>query len=233
MMATNKKGAEEPRELDEEKDQIYLLIGQRIRNLRKDKGLTLNVLAEKIGFSKSFMSQIENLKRQPSIGTLTKIARALGVDTLYLISGSGLATEESGLVIVRKDERKIMPDAFRLKGQLYQAIAYKKKDRLMDAYIIDLGFDFPKNTKPWHGETFVHVLEGTHEFRYNGKNHIFKTGDSYYFDASKRYMSRSIGRKPSKILVVFTFKMARKPLTEQNMDINNKMSFHGQEHSGD
>jgi hypothetical protein len=46
-------------------------------------------------------------------------------------------------------------------------------------------------------------------------------------------MARSIGRKPSKILVVFTFKMARKPLTEQNMDINNKMSFHAQEHSGD
>jgi transcriptional regulator with XRE-family HTH domain len=66
---------------EEERKQICLTIGQRLRKSRKEKGLTLDGLVEETGFSKSYLSQIENLKREPSIGTLTKIAYALGVDS--------------------------------------------------------------------------------------------------------------------------------------------------------
>jgi transcriptional regulator with XRE-family HTH domain len=178
--------------VEAERKQICFVIGQRIKELRKEKKLTLDVLAEKTGFSKSYLSQIENVRREPSIGTLTKIARVLDVDALFLLSGAQPDSEQTDIAIVRRDRRKLMPDAFRTWGLKYESLAYKKKDRLMDAYIVEMGFDFPKNTKPWQGETFVYVLEGTHEFLYDGRSYILNEGDSYYFDPSRSYMGKSM-----------------------------------------
>jgi len=184
--------------------EICSAIGQRIKHARKEQDLTLDILAARTGFSKSYLSQIENMKREPSIGTLTKIAHAMGIDALFLISGVEQEVGRTDFTAVRADERKTMPDAFRQRGLKYESLAYKKKDRLMDAYIVEMGPNFPHGTKPWQGEEFVFVLEGTHEFVYAGKSYIMNEGDSYYFDSSKPYRGRSMGRKPSRVLVVFT-----------------------------
>jgi transcriptional regulator with XRE-family HTH domain len=184
--------------------QICSAIGERIKKARKEKDLTLDVLATRTGFSKSYLSQIENMKREPSIGTLTKVAHAMSIDALFLISGVQQEVSRTDFAVVRADERKAMPDAFRQKGLKYESVAYKKKDRLMDAYVVEMGPNFPEGAKPWQGQEFVFVLEGTHEFVYDGKSRIMNEGDAYYFDCSKTYKGRSIGPKPSKILVVFT-----------------------------
>ncbi len=191
-------------EWEEEKRQICVAIGERIRTTRKAKNCTLDQLAQKTGFSKSYLSQIENMKREPSIGTATKIAYALGVDALFLLSGVPSETAQASFVIVRADDRKRMPDAFRQRGHKYESLAYPKRNRLMDAYIVEMGPDFPQGTKPWQGQEFVFVLEGTHEFVYDGQTHILKKGDAYYFDSHKPYKGRRIGSKAAKVLVVFT-----------------------------
>ena len=55
-------------ESEQERKQICSAIGERIRTARKEKDLTLDVLATRTGFSKSYLSQIENTKREPTIG---------------------------------------------------------------------------------------------------------------------------------------------------------------------
>lgn len=55
------------------------LVGERIRNLRKAKGLTQEALAEKAGIHYSYMSGIENADRNISLETLEKIIVALDV----------------------------------------------------------------------------------------------------------------------------------------------------------
>ncbi len=189
---------------EHERKQICLAIGERIRTTRKTKNMTLDHLAEKTGFSKSYLSQIENMKREPSIGTATKIAYALGVDALFLLSGVHPEAGSSSFAVVRADQRKAMPDAFRQKGHKYESLAYPKRDRIMDAYIVEMGSDFPEGTKPWQGQEFVFVLEGTHEFVYDGKSYTMNEGDAYYYEASKVYKGKNIGTKPARVLVVFT-----------------------------
>jgi transcriptional regulator with XRE-family HTH domain len=133
------------RDPEKERLDICRSIGQRIKTIRKQKHMTLGEVAKRVGFSTSYLSQIENLKREPSIGTIIKISHVLGVEALFLITGGLLDSEQSDdISIIRKMERKIMPDAFRHKNFKYESLAYKKKDRLMDAYIIEAGFEFPK-----------------------------------------------------------------------------------------
>jgi transcriptional regulator with XRE-family HTH domain len=55
-----------------------VLFGQRVRELRVARGITLTALAERLGTSKSFLSNIENGKQAPGLTTILRIARVLG-----------------------------------------------------------------------------------------------------------------------------------------------------------
>jgi XRE family transcriptional regulator, regulator of sulfur utilization len=57
-----------------------LLIGKNIQKLRAARNLTLNVLSERSGVSKAMLSQIESDKVNPTVATVWKIAKGLGVD---------------------------------------------------------------------------------------------------------------------------------------------------------
>jgi len=52
-------------------------LGPQIKELRTDRGLTLQALANQSGLSKSFLSEIENGKRLPRLETINKIAKAM------------------------------------------------------------------------------------------------------------------------------------------------------------
>lgn len=55
------------------------MIGERIKKLRMEKGLSLSELAERAGVAKSYLSSIErNIQKNPSIQFLEKISAVLG-----------------------------------------------------------------------------------------------------------------------------------------------------------
>lgn len=59
--------------------EIVERIGLRIRHLREARGLTQSQLQERSGVSRSYLSRIESGQMTPSLGTLEKIAEALGL----------------------------------------------------------------------------------------------------------------------------------------------------------
>lgn len=63
---------------------LYKNLGQRIEELRKQKGLTQEELAEKAGLHRAYFWDIEN-GRNISIKTAYKIAKALDVDLSELL----------------------------------------------------------------------------------------------------------------------------------------------------
>jgi DNA-binding NtrC family response regulator len=58
-------------------EQLHRVIGDTIRNLRKEKELTLKQMARRTGLSVSLLSQIERAESSASISSLYKIAVAL------------------------------------------------------------------------------------------------------------------------------------------------------------
>src|ERR1700761_5576678 len=58
---------------------IEQTLGNSLRYLREQQGISLRALAERTDFSASFLSQIENGQCSPSISSMEKIANALGV----------------------------------------------------------------------------------------------------------------------------------------------------------
>jgi len=57
----------------------YMNVGEKIRTLRKHKGMTQEELASLVGIDSSYLSRVENNQREVSLGILQKIAEALQV----------------------------------------------------------------------------------------------------------------------------------------------------------
>jgi transcriptional regulator with XRE-family HTH domain len=91
-MSTSSKGIQ---------DMIEESLGESLRALRERQGVSLRVLAEKTDFSASFLSQIENGQCSPSISSMERIAKALGV-TLWQFFR---VAESAKAQILRSDQR--------------------------------------------------------------------------------------------------------------------------------
>ncbi|MGD0919335.1 MAG: helix-turn-helix transcriptional regulator, partial [Thermodesulfobacteriota bacterium] len=113
---------------EKEAEYIWEEISSKIKYLRRKNKLSVEALAKQAGFTKSYLSQIENLKREPTIGALTKIARALSVNFFFLVNGERLAEEEESLVVVKRQDRRTLTSPSRLANTIYESINQEKKD---------------------------------------------------------------------------------------------------------
>ena len=71
------------------KDRLLRGLGWRVRQLRKSKGWTQEILAGRAGLDRSYVAGIEAGLRNPSTRALAKLARALGVTLSGLFDGVG------------------------------------------------------------------------------------------------------------------------------------------------
>lgn len=69
----------------------YIKIGNRIKSLRKAKGISQKEMAKRAGIPYSTYSNYENDNREPNKNQLGKIATALGISEVELL---GLSTDE-------------------------------------------------------------------------------------------------------------------------------------------
>ncbi|MFL6139961.1 MAG: helix-turn-helix domain-containing protein [Frankiaceae bacterium] len=70
-------------------DSLARRIGERLRTLRKDRGLTLAALAEQAGMSVSYLSAVENGVNLPSLQLLARLTDALGVSIPAVLAAEG------------------------------------------------------------------------------------------------------------------------------------------------
>ena len=64
-------------------------VAERIKEIRLNKGMTQRQLADRLGWTPSAVSKVENDTYEISLDSAKKIARALEVDPDYLIFGNG------------------------------------------------------------------------------------------------------------------------------------------------
>lgn len=191
--------------MDEEKREFEeVRVGENIKELREKKGLSLKDIADLTGFSTALLSQMENHLVSPSLGTIIKLARALGVRVGDFLGES----EGEPFSIVRKDERKKVSrfaskDGVRY-GYSYESLGYDKKDRHMEPFIVTLEPATVKSSKTsvHEGEEFIFVLEGEMEVVLGNHTDVLYPGDSIYYDSTIPHRVQCHQDKIAKILAV-------------------------------
>jgi transcriptional regulator with XRE-family HTH domain len=176
------------------------VIIKKIKELRASRKLSLEKLAELTGFTKGYLSRIENSDKAPPIYTLSRISQALGVDIAQFFSDNEHAPQLKDYSVSRRDER-VKVGGRGTYGYDYEALAPNKAGKNMEPYVVAVGFE-PKTEFQHDGEELVFVLEGKIEFFLNKESLILEQGDSVYFDSHLPHSGRSLGKKHAKLLIV-------------------------------
>ncbi|OGP96786.1 MAG: hypothetical protein A2157_00670 [Deltaproteobacteria bacterium RBG_16_47_11] len=179
-------------------------VGERIKTIRENKGLSLKEVADLTGFSTALLSQMENHLVSPSLGTMIKLANSLEVRVGDLLG----ETQGEPFTIVRKDERKSV-SRFASKegvkyGYFYESLGFDKKDRHMEPFIVTLEPATVKTSKTsaHEGEEFIFVLEGEMEVILGDHTDVLSPGDSIYYDSTIPHRVQCHQDKITRILAV-------------------------------
>ncbi len=190
--------------MEEEKGSEDLRIGEKIRELREKRGLSLQDMANRTGYTSALLSQAENHLISPPLGALIKIAKALEVKV-----GTFFGEEpRESYAIVRRDERKHISRYASKEGvsygYVYESLGFDKKDRQMEPFLVTLEPATVKSEKlsTHDGEEFIFVLEGEMEAILGGHKDVLHPGDSIYYDSTIPHKVQCHRDIPTKILAV-------------------------------
>jgi transcriptional regulator with XRE-family HTH domain len=191
-------------------------LGVKLKEIRRNKNVTLQQIADQTGLSKSFVSQIETGIANPSIASLKKITDALGVALGALFTNAengsndalpaapnGFAGDPSSEVrVVRRNRRKMLIEPGK-KGKMY--LLTPDLQRKLE---VILGEEEPGNAdEEWYshtGEECGFVLEGRYEVSVSDQVFVLEAGDSIYFPSHLPHKTRVLGDAPVKTIWVIT-----------------------------
>lgn len=174
------------------------ILGQRLRSLRLDLGLSLADVAAASGISRSFLSTVETGKSDLSIGRLMRLLNVYGVKL-----GDLLPEPASDALVVRHGEERRVASWHE---GIHLSLLTRDTRRAMMPMIATFAAGASSEEHLRHeGDEFAHVLEGVIaiDLEHTGEV-ILKPGDSIYFDAAQSHAYRNAGSNAAKIFAVVT-----------------------------
>lgn len=171
----------------------------RLKLLRKKLGITLEVLADKAGMTKSYLSKVERGLNTPSIASALKLARALNVNVEELFSED--ASDQARYSLVRQGERQALVGSG--EGPGYAVLTSQVGQRSLLPFLIQPPTEFSDPTfKEHQGEEFLFVHSGQVEVDFMNERVLLGKGDALHFNAQTPHRLRSIGPQQAQLLVV-------------------------------
>ncbi|AEA33066.1 Cupin 2 conserved barrel domain protein [Hippea maritima DSM 10411] len=163
-------------------------MAEKIKSYRKKQGLTLKALAEKVGCTDAYISQIETGKAVPSISVLQKIAQSLDVQVRDLLSDE----QSNDKIFLTKEERTqiIYPGSHVYAELLVAKISNKAMEPLYK--VVPVGCD-SKGEHRHTGEEFGYILKGKLELRVGDQVKVLGPGDSFYFSSTQPHSYKNVG----------------------------------------
>lgn len=173
-------------------------IGGKIKELRIQKGLTQEELADRSELSKGFISQLENDLTSPSIATLVDILQCLGTNLKDFFDDA----EDEQIVFCNEDFfEKIDTD---LHNKVEWIIPNAQKN-MMEPIRVTLkpnGSTYPD--QPHEGEEFGYVLSGSITIIIGNRHIKAKKGDAFYYTPNSEHYIKACGKTDAVFLWVST-----------------------------
>ena len=179
--------------------QVCEVVGERVRAIRRDLGLTMAQFAEAAGVSIGMLSKIEHGRTAPSIATLSGLARAGNVPITALFRG---LDEEHDAIIVRAGEGTEIIHSGSGRGRSYRSLgALRGPDRQIEPLLITLSSSdevFPLYQHP--GTELLYVLEGSMEYGYGANRYLLEPGDTMQFQGEVAHGPTALAELPVRFL---------------------------------
>lgn len=182
-------------------------VGQRLRILREERGISMRALARRSGLSANALSMIERGLTSPSVSTLNKLALALEVPITAFFRQE--MTREP--VVYRKaSERTRVPF---LRG-LIEGLGGESFAGRVEAFLLTLetGGSSGPHGMIHTGHELVYCLRGMLEYEVEDQRYLMEPGDSLIFAAQMNHRWRNPGNSVANaIIVISAFEESERP----------------------
>jgi len=168
--------------------------GEKIREIRERKQVTMREVARKAGVSESLISQIERNRISPAIDTLLKIIDILDIDPDFIFRDF---KKDRPVNLIRADQVKRAI----IDGVTYEQLSHtfsSAEEHAIEAYFLEI----PPGGKSGNDE-YGHVgkelgvmIKGKGECTVGKRVYSLKEGDSISFSADAPHMLRNTGNRP-------------------------------------
>lgn len=177
-------------------------LGQRVRDLRKAKGWTLEQAARQAGLARSTLSKIENGQMSPTYEALKKLAEGLAISVPQLFTPTAVAQVTGRLAATRAGEGKPLATA----TYEHELLGGALKAKQMLPYRTRIRARSLEEFGGWvrhEGEEFLFVLTGIIRLYTEFYEPLdLRRGDSAYYDAAMGHNVISLSDEDATILWV-------------------------------
>ncbi len=178
-------------------------VGKRIKQLREERGISIEDLSNLTGFDIERLQAIESGREKPQLGTVMKLSKALDSAVGRLVSGMGTKLYS----ITRKNERKQISRSSSKTGKQnvysYMSLAPEVQGRHMEALIVQLEKSEDKEISVHNGEEFVFVLEGVVNLTIGKDTYDLEPGDSAYYLSTTSHFITAKTEKATILAVLY------------------------------
>ena len=173
-------------------------IGEKLRELRIQRGLTQEEMADRCELSKGFISQVERDLASPSIATLKDMLECLGVTLQSFFSD---ASNEKIVFSPQDMFEKEDPE----QGLKITWLVPDAQKNSMEPILLELEPGAQSQVlPPLDGEEFGYVLRGQITLIHGKKHMIVRKGGSFCLHPSATHHIENSGSKPAAVLWVST-----------------------------
>lgn len=174
-------------------------VGQRLKHLREERGVSMRSLARTSGLSANALSMIERGLTSPSVSTLNKLAAALEVPVTAFFRTE---PERSKIVFQKATERARVP--FHL--GLLEGLGGEQYAGRIEAFMVTLesGSSSGAQGMLHTGSEFVFCMRGNIEYEVDGQVFTLGTGDTLIFAAQLMHRWRNPGSTVANAIIVLS-----------------------------
>jgi transcriptional regulator with XRE-family HTH domain/KaiC/GvpD/RAD55 family RecA-like ATPase len=159
-------------------------LGDKIRALRKKLGMTQKELAEQVGLTPSFISQLEKNLISPSLDSLLKLSEKLNTQPIYFLADSEGGSWQK-MVIKASERQEVYPQELKSNNVKLQLLVSDVLNRRMEPHLLILkeGANVDGHFYSHKGDEFAYVLEGELEVELQDGKQLLGPGDSLYIES--------------------------------------------------
>ncbi len=174
-------------------------IGEKIRRLRQENGLTQEELASRCELSKGFISQVEREMTSPSITSLVDILESLGTNLKEFFDDDD---DEEKIAFGDKDFFESYDESLKYKVEWIVPNAQKNSMEPILLTIEPGGSFYEDNAHA--GEEFGYVLSGEVVLKYGDRKIRAKQGETFYYLTDRDHTLINESKRIAKVLMVAT-----------------------------
>lgn len=179
--------------------QIDKNIAFNLKRIRKSKNMSLDMLAERTGVSKSMLGQIERGESNPTVSTIGKIVEGLKVPFEQLIYN------RKEIMVVPSPEEAPVCKAKEGEYRIYVMLPYDA-GRNFEIYQGELTRNARMESES-HGEQtweYLTVVSGEVELILEDSSFLVKTGGSLYFACDRKHVYHNVGETKAVLNMIIT-----------------------------